>query len=757
MSCCMSAHADDLTDSAGTGLANDLRRASERIGEGLYRVRLSVPTIHCGGCVQAIETSLASLPGIEQVRVNLSTRRVTLTWRKGSDPSSVFGALAALGHEATIDEAETHDATLSNLVRSLAVAGFAASNVMMLSVAVWAGADPSTRDMFHWLSAAIALGAIAYSGRIFFRSAWNAALRGHVNMDVPISIAILLTYGMSLNETVSHQHYAYFDAAVSLLFVLLIGRTLDHMMRERARSAVTGLARLAPREALIRSPDGRSMRVRVDEVEPGMVIAVGAGERVPVDGFVLEGCSNLDCSIVSGESLPRPAMAGVRLQAGTLNLTAPLFVKATAAAKDSFIAEMVTMMEAAEAARPSRTRIADQAARIYAPAVHLVALLTFLGWFTATGDAHVAFTIAISVLIITCPCALGLAVPMVQVMASRRLFESGILLRDGGALERLSSTDMAVFDKTGTLTVGEPRLVHATSADPAILAVALAMARHSTHPNSRGLVASAGREVRLPRLALTDISDLPGSGLQAKLGSDSLRLGRPGWALDPSDIRGDAAAADLVLSENKTFLAGFSFENRLRADASLVIDDLRRLGLAIEILSGDRMDRVQAVADELGVALSAEMTPADKGVRIAQLQSEGRSVLMVGDGLNDAPALALAHVSMAPATAADIGRNSADFVFLRESLLAVSQAIRIARSTRNLVQQNLIFSLAYNCIAVPVAVLGHVTPLLAAIAMSSSSLAVVANSLRLRAEAGPLAAGSAADPGSAMLLKEQGA
>ena len=315
------------------------------------------------------------------------------------------------------------------------------------------------RDIFHWLSAAIALPALAFSGRVFFRSAWGALRHGHTNMDVPVSIGVVLAFTMSLYETIHHGPYAYFDAALSLLFVLLIGRTLDHVMRERAASAVTGLARLAVRGAAVLEPDGSQRYLPIEEVQPGMTILLAAGDRVPVNGRIVSGRSEIDASLVSGESMPRPVAAGSPIEAGTLNLGGPLTIEATATANDSFLAEMRRMMETAEAGRASYLRIADRAARLYAPVVHLAALATFAGWMIATGDAHFAVTTAIAVLIITCPCALGLAVPMVQVMASQRLFAQGVMAKGGGALERLAEADHVVFDKTGTLTSGLPRLV----------------------------------------------------------------------------------------------------------------------------------------------------------------------------------------------------------------------------------------------------------------------------------------------------------
>jgi Cu2+-exporting ATPase len=609
------------------------------------------------------------------------------------------------------------------------VAGFAAGNIMLLSVSIWAGAEPDTRDLFHGISALIALPTLVYSGRVFFRSAWQALRHGRTNMDVPISLGVSLAFGMSLYETAIHGPHAYFDASVSLLFFLLIGRTLDHMMRERARVAVKGLARLAARGALVLQDDGAQTYLPVGEIKPGMTIMLAAGERVPVDAMVAKGLSELDVSLITGESVPQPATAGTALRAGTLNLTGPLTITATAVAGDSFLAEMLRMMEAAEQGRSHYRRIADRASALYAPVVHLTALLTLVGWMIVEGDWHRAITIAVAVLIITCPCALGLAVPMVQVVAARRLFENGVMIKDGGALERLAEIDTVVFDKTGTLTLGNPRVVDADKVDPATLALAGAIAAHSRHPYSRALAAAvpAGQEP----VTFDDIAEHPGCGMEARLGGHVLRLGRAEWAL--ADTAGvDLDESSVVLSRDGAQIVSFRFEDRLRAGAMQAVAELKRQGLAVEIVSGDREAPVRTLAGHMGVSYLAGVLPGGKAAHVADLTLAGRKVLMVGDGLNDTPALMAAHASMAPASAADVGRNAADLVFLREDLSAVARALAVARDAGRLVRQNLALAIGYNVIAVPIAIMGHVTPLVAAVAMSGSSIVVVANALRLR-------------------------
>ncbi len=705
--------------------AEEISLASRSLGGGAFQTDLSLPGIHCGGCVARIEKAFAALPGVENARVNLSTRRASVIWRAPEPPA--FGAtLDALGFEAHLQsegEAPGVDPELSRLTRALAVAGFATLNIMGLSVAIWSGASPTTRDLFHWLSAAIALPTLAYAGRIFFGSAWRAVCHGRTNMDVPISIGVLLAFGMSLYDTIHHQAHAYFDASVSLLFFLLIGRTLDHMMRRRARTAVAGLQRLAAYGATVIAEDGSREHVPLGEIAPGTMIALAAGDRIPVDAVVIEGRSHIDTALATGESAAQAAEPGVELRAGTLNLSGPLTIRASAAANDSFLAEMVRLMEAAESGRGAYRRIADRAARFYAPVVHFTAALAFVGWLWATGDWHRAMGVAVAVLIITCPCAIGLAVPMVQVVAARRLFERGIMIKDGAALERLVEADTALFDKTGTLTLGRARLTNGAAITPGDLAVAGALGAHSRHPHARALAATTpgGRTV------FEDIAEHSGSGIEGIHGGRVWRLGRADWALARPDEE-----AGTVLSCDGALVACFGFEDDLRPGAADACAALADMGLSVGIVSGDRSQAVASVASALGIGRATpSMLPGDKVARMEALRAEGHRVLMVGDGLNDAPALAAAHVSMAPASASDIGRQAADIVFLHESLEAVPFALRTARAADRLIRQNFAFAVAYNLVAAPLALAGMLSPLIAALAMSGSSLLVVANALRL--------------------------
>ncbi|WP_448579961.1 heavy metal translocating P-type ATPase [Thermaurantiacus sp.] len=726
-----------------TAAPSDLSLFTASPAPGRVALDLHVPGIHCAGCIRKVEEAVRPLPGVCRARVNFSTRRLSVEWEEGTlDPERIVTAVEAAGFDARPfapgDVAATRgDPASRRLLKAMAVAGFGMMNIMLLSVSVWSGAQGATRDLFHLLSALIALPVVAYSGQVFFRSAWGALRQGRTNMDVPISIGVLLATAMSLHETLTSGPHAWFDGVVMLLFFLLVGRYLDSLMRDRARSGVAQLLKSSARGAQVLRADGEVEVRAIEDVALGMRIIVAAGERIPVDGRVEEGRSAIDRALVTGESLPEAVAEGSEVLAGTLNLDGPLIIRATAVAEASFMGQMVRMMEAAEGGRDRYVRIADRASRLYAPAVHLLAALTAAGWLWLGAGWHVAIVTAIAVLIITCPCALGLAVPAVQVTAAGALARRGILIKDGGALERLAEADVVLLDKTGTLTLGRPEPVGAIPLSPGDLALAAALARGSRHPLARALAAAARAQGVTPP-PLPAVREVPGMGLEAEIpgadvGEGVVRLGRPSW-VDP-DLPDQASPGELVLAFRRgRGPAGLiRFRDPLRPDARDAIARLRRAGLDVRILSGDRALAVRDVADRLGVAQwVAEAMPEDKLAAIHALKAEGHRVLMVGDGLNDAPALAAGHVSMAPSTGSDVGQMAADLLFLGDGLSAVPEAIAMARASAAKVRQNFALAIGYNLIAVPIAIVGLATPLIAAVAMSTSSIIVVANALLLR-------------------------
>ena len=697
------------------------------------RSAFSVPGIRCASCIAKIERELAPLPGVRSARVNVTSKRVLVNHDGSIDAGALREALARIGFDAEPigAAAPAQPGETRGLVRALAVAGFAAMNVMLLSVSVWSGAEGETRELFHWLSALIAMPAIAYAGQPFFRSAWAALKRGRTNMDVPISIGVVLATALSLFETATGGAHAYFDSAIMLLFFLLCGRFLDSVMRDRARTGVETLLRQTAPGGTVILPDGGTAWLKADAIEPGMRLIVAAGERLAADGVVESGRSSLDLSLITGESRPEPVAPGARAVAGTLNLDAPITVCVTAAGELTTIAEIARMMDAAGQSRSRYVRIADRAARFYAPAVHALAALSFLGWMLAGAGWHDALLIAVAVLIITCPCALGLAVPAAQVVAAGALMRRGILVKDGSAIERLAEANTARFDKTGTLTLGRPAAQRPLALDSAEAPVALALARASRHPLARALAQAL--EADGARAAdVSELHELPGRGIEAVLADGRrVRLGAPDWVGVAAPEASLATAFRLGDAPPRLL----RFADALRPGAAQALAELRAIGIDSAILSGDRAEAVNSVARELGIPAAAQLTPDAKLERIEALRSEGQHVLMVGDGLNDGPALAAGHVSMAPASASDVGQTAADLVFLGDGLEPVPVAVRAARRTLRVVRQNFALAIGYNVFAVPLAIAGQVTPLIAALAMSGSSLIVVANSLRLRGSA----------------------
>ncbi len=712
----------------------DLPAYVRRRDDGAEQLELAVEGMSCGGCISRIEGGVGRLPGVVAARVNFTNRRLTVAWTPGlASPAAVISALEKMGYGAhpfmprRVEDEEAAEA--KELLRCLAVAGFAAMNIMLLSVSVWSGnvtdITPETRDFFHWLSALIALPAAAYAGRPFFRSAFAALRARSVNMDVPISLGVALALGMSLVETINHAHNAYFDSAVMLLFFLLCGRYLDRAMRRKTRAVAGNLAALRAETAHRIMEAGAIVEVPTAGLDVGDLILVRPGDRVPADGVLVEGSSELDESLVTGETLTRTPAVGEAVYAGSLNFSGVLTLRVTAAGQDTLLDDIERLLERAVKSRSRIVRLADRAARYYAPMVHTTAALTCLGWLVAGASVHDAVVIAIAVLIITCPCALALAVPAVQVVAAGRLFRAGVLLNSGDAIERLAEADTVVFDKTGTLTLPEPRVANALAVPFDLLEAAARLALSSRHP----LAVALAREAIDPH-PCRDVIEEPGQGVRAVIDGVEARLGSAAFC----DVRlTEPTGASAIAFRYGARDAVFLIEQSLRPDAVAVVRGLAALGLDLKILSGDRAEAVKPIADALGIAdWQAGVKPGQKVAALERLKDEGRRVLMVGDGLNDAPSLAGAHVSMSPGTAADLSQAHADAVFMGQRLAPVRDAVTAARTARRLMLQNLWLAMAYNAVAVPVAIAGLATPLIAALAMSGSSLLVTLNALRLR-------------------------
>jgi len=696
----------------------------------LRRIELSLPAIHCAACIAGVERALLAEPGVAAARVNLTLKRAAATVEDAPGAEArLIAALEARGYEARpLDsaalEATRQDAEGRALLARIGVAGFASMNVMLLSVAVWSGAETSTRDLMHWVSAAIALPAVAFSAWPFFRSGFRALAAGRLDMDLPISIAILMATAVSVRETMLSGPRAYYEAAIMLTFFLLVGRYLTHQARTSARSAAAELAALEVHTAERLLPGGGRETVPLDALRPGDHVAVAPGNRIPADGTVAEGRSEVDPALLTGETVPEPVAPGARLSAGTLNLTGPLVLAVDALGEDTLLGRIAALVEAAERSRSRYASLAERAATLYAPFVLGLAALALAWWGTATGDWRQATNVAAAVLIVTCPCGLGLAVPAVLTAASGRLFRAGVLLKDGTALERLARVDTVVLDKTGTLTTGRPHLTNAAEIPPAAFAAAAALAAGSAHPLARAI-----REAcPLAPAPVTEIAEHPGLGTEGRLDGRPARLGRAEWTGAPTGV----AVTTSWLRLGDAAPVGFCFADELRPDAAATIAALQAAGLHVALLSGDAEAPVAGLAATLGIAdATARATPQEKVARLEALRAEGHRVLMVGDGLNDAAALAAAHVSMSPASAVDASRSAADLILLGDRLDRVATSWRLARTARRRILENFALAFAYTLVTVPVAFLGLVTPLFAAITMSASSLVVCLNALRL--------------------------
>jgi Cu2+-exporting ATPase len=707
---------------------------------GLASMDLAVDGIQCAACMGAIERGLKDEPGLVNARVNLANKRVTVSWSDGREnPGRVIERLDELGFKAypfsaaKVESAEAREER--RLLRCLGVAGFAMMNIMLFSVSVWSGHDTNMphemRDLFHWISALIALPTAAYAGRPFFESAMRALRVRSVNMDVPITLGVVLALGMSVFETLNSGEHAYFDGVVMLLFFLLIGRYLDQAMRKRTRDTASNLAALRSETAVKFTDDHELLEVPIAAIAPGDLVLVKPGQRVSVDGVVEGGRSDIDQSLVTGETAHQAVDIGSAVYAGTLNMTGALRIRVSKANEGTLLDEVEKLLSRATESRSAYVQLADRAARLYAPVVHVIAAATFLGWMAAGLGWQPALVIAITVLIITCPCALGLAIPAVQVVAAGALFRKGVLLGSGDALERLAGADTLVFDKTGTLTLPQASIANLAAIAPEDLALAGRLALSSTHPLAAVIAKAA--QASAP---LAGVTEKPGYGLDALHDGVDLRLGSPfycGVEDQVSALMERHPDASFIAFRQGARAVIFAVAQALRPDAAEIAQRLRGQGLSLAILSGDRSAPVAKTAAALGVTdHQGSLKPADKIARVEALRAEGRQVLMVGDGINDAPALAAANASMSPASAAHLTQTAADAVFLGDKLAPVADAIQIARKAKRIMVENLWLAVIYNMIAVPIAIAGHATPFVAALAMSGSSIIVTLNALRAR-------------------------
>ena len=715
---------------------------------GENQLNLLVDGMHCPSCVAIIESALKKQPSITTARLNLSTKRLNVVWKGAQTLGDEWVRLInSMGYRAVPFDPETSESfeqqEEKSLLRALAVAGFASGNLMLFSIPMWVsdGVEMGaiTRNTFQWVQVLIAIPAIIYAGMPFYKSAWKALKEYRTNMDVPISVAVILSTIMSLFEIINHGKHAYLDSGVMLLFFLLIGRYLEARAKGKARGAAHDLLQMMTGFATVLHGDGTSEIIPLSEIKEGMKLLIAAGEKIGADGEIISGVSEIDTSLITGETMPQKVEIGAKLFAGTMNISAPITMLVTKAGQRSLLAEIIRLMENAEQSQAKYVTLADKISGWYTPLVHILAAGTFLGWWLFMGAAwQVSLLYAATVLIITCPCALGLAVPVVQILASGKLMRSGILLKSGSALERLAEITAVVFDKTGTLTVGKPEISCQLSAvSGQDLKLAASLAAHSKHPLSQAICRAYDGEL-LP----LEVNEIAGSGLEAVYQGKMVRLGKQEFVIpakagilsqeQDSHLRGNDNSLELWLAIENAPPTRFTFADKLRVDAAEIVTNLHKSGIKTILLSGDRAEVVAKTAAEVGIdeAIPA-LSPLEKVDYLQKLKDKNEKILMVGDGLNDAPSLASAYISMSPASAMDITQNAADIVFQGDKLKPVLTAWNIAKFSQVLVKQNFALAILYNAIAIPMAIMGYVTPLIAAIAMSSSSLIVIANAMRL--------------------------
>ncbi len=692
---------------------------------GLLGLNCTVNGMSCGGCAIKVEAHLSKINGVVRAHVNASTKRLKFVWDPEINTAeTILASLSEAGYPATPFVEGPDQPAETSLLIPMAISGFATMNVMAISFAVWAGLvtdmGDNTRQYMNLLSAAIVTPAVIYAGSVFFLPAFKALRARRMAMDVPIALAIITTMLASYYELSHQSEHVYFDAAISLIFFLLIGRVLEQGMHKRSTSASDNLRLMLQGKAVRLNPDGTRENILADDLRARDRVLVCPGETVPADGILRSGHAFIDESIISGESIPKDVIEGYQLVAGSKVVNIAIEMIVTSVGAGSRLAEIAVLTEQAEAHRGRTQLLADKFAQAYGPVVIGGAIFGFFIWFFAL-DAGLSesLLISVAVLVVTCPCAAGLATPAVVVRAVNLLMGSGVILRSAGALERLAEIQHVIFDKTGTLTTAELSLQHDLSKN--IIERASAMAANSTHPLPQALVKL------YPLPAEKGCSEITGQGL---LATDGARLG----------------SADFVEVKQEQGLTGPSlwfkppnadatclyFQDTLRDDASVLVDGFTDQGYPITLLSGDTKVSVALTAKELGISdWHANQSPEDKISAIREIESRGRHTLMIGDGLNDTPSLAAAHSSMALSSAASATQSAADIILVGDRLLPALEALAIAKKARKLIKQNLTFSLVYNVIALPIALFGGLTPMIAAILMSSSSLIVMLNALRL--------------------------
>ncbi|HEY0665812.1 MAG TPA: heavy metal translocating P-type ATPase [Gallionella sp.] len=716
-------------------------------------INLLVDGIHCAACVWLIERGMMRIPGVVTANVNLAAKRLHLRWdNQRVLLSALIRELSRLGYAGVPYDPETAEGSIRKSNRAmlyrLFFAGFTMMNMFLISVALYTGANEGPyRDFFHLMAFVLATPTLFYSGYPFFKGAWSGIRNARLTMDLPIVIGLGVTYSYSLYVSINHSvnGEVYFDTVTNLIFVILVGRYLEGMFRHQAVSATNRLMELQPRVATVLS-QGLERVTSIRAIKVGEQVLVKPGYKIPMDGIVKEGRSSVDESMLSGESRPVSKNPGSRVTAGTLNGSGALGVEVQAAVQDSTLSRIIRLVEEAQSSKAPIQRLADTIVPWFVLATLISAGITFFIW---SEHFEVALMAATSVLIITCPCALGMATPMSIAVASGLGAKHGILVKNGVVLETLSKVTHFVFDKTGTLTEGKLRVEHIVAAGGEnaddLLLLAAAVERYSEHGVAQAIVREADeRKLSYRGIAVHDFQAAAGAGVEAAVNGQPVLLGTLEWLKRNRVALSDELCRQLDEHEKdaktcvhfavaERHVAVLVLADTLREDAQPLIDAIRSAGIGMTLLSGDRRPVVEAIARQLGgMEVIAEVLPQDKDQVIQQLQQRGECVAMVGDGINDAPALIRANVGIALGSGTDVSMESADIVLMQNELNKVRLATMLSRRTLRTIRQNIGLSFVYNAIMVPLAMMAKVTPLVAAITMPISSLLVIGNAARIR-------------------------
>ncbi|GGX89086.1 copper-translocating P-type ATPase [Vogesella alkaliphila] len=714
--------------------------------EQVREAALMLEGITCAACVWLNEQQLRRLPGVLTVDINYATHRARVRWDNDRlQLSAILEAIAAIGYRAHPYDASRqealHQKERKQALNRLWVAGLSMMQVMMYAVPVYMAPDGEIEAQYlwllHWASFVLTVPVVIYSAIPFYRATWRDLKTRRAGMDTPVTIGILTAFFASFWALINRiEHGIYFDSVSMFVFLLLGGRYLEGMARRKTGEATERLVKLLPAFAhrLSNWPASRdSSEVAAANLALGDLLLVKPGETIPADGIIRDGQSSIDESLLSGESLPVARRSGEEVVAGSVNSASPLVIEVNRIGQGTRLAGIVRLLDQALAEKPRLALLADRFASVFVAALLLVALATFAGWYWF--EPARALWITVAVLVISCPCALSLATPAALTAATGHLAQLGVLTARGHALETLSKISDVVFDKTGTLTHGRMQLLHTrtfgTLDEGAALALAAAMESGSEHPIARALLAANAA----PLPALGDVVNTPGQGISARLQDTVWRLGRPEFVSSRAPATPDnwpAAATCIALGHDDEIVALFAIGDQPRAEAAAVVQQLQRRGLTLHLLSGDAAPAVEHLAANLDLDHArAAATPEDKLAYVSRLQQQGRRVLMIGDGVNDAPVLARADVSLAMGGGTDVARASGDLILIHDELGRLPATLALAQRTMHIIRQNLWWAALYNLLALPLAIAGWVTPWLASLGMALSSLLVVGNALRL--------------------------